>query len=81
MWKERKGGKRTRSDMAVCNTTLVSSGVIPKMQAHGQTPAGWLLCLCMVTPRYTHPNVPQTCAACVSWKRAIRLPFQTELIS
>lgn len=56
---EKKGRKERMNerDMAVCNTTLVSSGIIPKMQVHGRTPAGWLLCLRMVTPPYT-PECP-----------------------
>lgn len=53
----------------------------PKCKRMDRLQLGGSFVFAWTPPPHTHPNVPQTCAACVSWKRAIRLPFQTELIS
>lgn len=74
-------GKDERN-MAVCNTSRISSGVIPK-NASAWTDSSWVAPLSSHgrSPRTPPPSVPQMRTACVSWKQAIRLLFQTELIS
>lgn len=53
-------------DTAVCNTTVVSSGVIPQ-NSSAWTDSSWVAPLSSHGhPPPIHPSVPQTCAACVS---------------
>lgn len=69
-------GKDERNK-AVCSTTLVSSGVIPKCKRTDALQLGGSF----IFTWSPQQSVPQMRTACVNWKQAIRLPFQTELIS